>query len=267
MFKIGIVQFSPLFGQPEKNLQKVLSLIQNTTADLIVLPELAFTGYYFKDRAEVELLAEEVTKSVVLDEVNKFCNEKGCYVVAGFAEKAGDKYFNSAILTGPEGVEYIYRKIHLFNDEKYWFDPGEQAPEIPTFKGVKIGIMICWDWVFPEMARILSIQGAEIICHPANLVLDLCQRTMVGRSIENGVFTVTANRYGEDKRPHGILNFTGRSQIVNPFGEILYRAKATGDSYFELIIDPEQARNKFRTSRNHLFDDRRPELYTLLTGK
>jgi len=93
-----------------------------------------------------------------------------------------------------------YRKIHLFYKEKLYFAPGENPPKVFNVNGVNIGVMICFDWIFPETARTLSLQGAELIAHPANLVLPYCQNAMITRSIENRVFTATANRVGSELR-------------------------------------------------------------------
>jgi predicted amidohydrolase len=84
---------------------------------------------------------------------------------------------------------------------------------------------------------------------------------MVARCIENGVFAVTTNRFGEDRRPDGTVRFTGRSQVVDPKGEILDRAPTQRTKLFITEIDPAKARNKMITPRNHLLKDRRPSLY------
>jgi predicted amidohydrolase len=123
-------------------------------------------------------------------------------------------------------------------------------------------MMICFDWAFPEIARSLALRGMEVLCHPSNLVLPgLCQMAMRTRCLENGVFAVTANRCGEDRRPHGTLRFTGRSQIGGPRGEVLFGAPAARAMVHVETIDPSRARNKKLTPRNHLLLDRRPEFY------
>jgi len=126
---------------------------------------------------------------------------------------------------------------------------------------------VCFDWAFPEVARILALKGAHLICHPANLVLNYCQQTMLARSLENGVFTVTANRYGTETRPHGEMTFTGQSQITAPGGDLVYRAKADDEELTILDIDTELATDKAITTKNDLFHDRRPEFYEEITLK
>jgi len=260
--KVGFYQFRPLFGKTEQNCQKILSALENIDADLIVLPELALSGYYFKDKNEALKYAEAPDNSKRLDALLNLANKKNMHMVVGFAEKCDKQCYNSAALIGPNGIEHIYRKVHLFNEEKFCFDPGDTPFMVNEINDVKIGIMICFDWVFPEVTRTLAMQGAQIICQPSNLVLTFCQQTMLARCIENKVFAITANRYGVDKRPQGSLKFTGKSQIVAPGGKLLHRAASQRDALFITEINPLDADNKMITEHNHLFKDRRPEFYT-----
>ncbi len=264
MLRIGFYQFRPLFGKVDKNREKVLKSLSKVEADLMVLPELAFTGYHFRDKTELLSVAEDPENSKTVWELGKLCAERDMFVVTGFAEKQGDKVFNSAFLLGPSGLVSVYRKIQLFSREKLFFEPGDLPLNVAEVKGAKIGMMVCFDWIFPEIARILALQGAEIICHPSNLVLSYCQQAMLTRCLENGVFAVTCNRFGADKRPHGTLNFTGKSQIAAPKGELVYRAKSRQEELYITEIDPATARDKQMTEFNHLLSDRRPEFYRKL---
>lgn len=259
--KVGFYQFRPDFGKVRKNTNKIISALRNNEADLVVLPELAFTGYYFRDRAEVISLAEETAHSSTVAALKELCREKQCYLVTGFTEKYRDKYFNSALLIGPEGLLHTYRKLHLFNEEKNWFDEGDIPLQVNEIEDTRIGIMVCFDWLFPEVTRTLTLKGAEIICHPSNLVLGYCQQTMLTRCLENRVFAITANRYGKDKRSHGELRFTGKSQIVVPGGELLHRASSQRETFFVADINPADAHDKFITANNDVIADRRPEFY------
>ncbi len=261
MFRIGYYQFRPAFGQKRKNLVKVINALHDVKADLMVLPELPFTGYYFQDRAEVMRLSEETSDSVIVEGLAALCKEKDFYIVTGFAERKGSQCFNSALLIGPDGLEHTYRKLHLFNEEKNWFDPGDTPLQVQTVRGVKIGIMVCFDWIFPEVMRTLVLQGAQIVCHPSNLVLNYCQDAMRTRCIENMVFAVTANRFGLDKRPKGELKFTGQSQITAPKGLVIHKALPQRETLFVAEIEPALALNKNITDLNDLQKDRRPEFY------
>ncbi len=261
--RVGYLQFRPRFGEVERNCDRIVELLRGADADLIVLPELPFTGYYFRNRSELRRLAEVPSESSTVERLRDLCRSRGMYIVTGFAEKDGDRLFNSALLIGPRGLTWTYRKIHLFHLEKRWFDPGDLPLEVRRVRGVRVGMMICIDWVFPEVTRTLALQGMDLLVHPSNLVLGHCQGVMVSRCIENGVFAVTTNRYGEDKRPHGSIRFTGRSQIVAPDGGVLARSPSQREELVVREIDPAQARHKRITPRNHLLRDRRPEFYRL----
>lgn len=262
--KVGYYQFAPEFGEPQRNLEKVRDVLSEVKADIIVLPELAFTGYLFEDRAELQTLAEDVSDSQTVKDLRRLCRENQFHVVTGFAERFESKLYNTALVIGERGILHRYRKLHLFNTEKEYFDPGDTPLETIRIGEAIIGVMICFDWVFPEVARSLALQGAEIICHPANLVLTYCQKTMCSRSLENSVYSITANRTGKEIRSRGDLLFTGQSQIVGPKGEVIARSDADEDAVVVRDIDLSAARNKYITENNHLLSDRRPEFYGAL---
>jgi predicted amidohydrolase len=259
--RVGYYQFAPEFGAPGRNLEKVADALSGVAADIVVLPELAFTGYYFEDRAELQGLAENVADSRTLAGLTRLCRERKLHLVTGFAERCRDRLFNSALVVGPAGLVYRYRKLHLFNTEKEYFDAGDMPLAGVVIGGATVGVMVCFDWVFPEAARALALQGVELICHPSNLVLSYCQDAMRTRSLENGVFSVTANRVGAEARPRGTLTFTGQSQIVDPRGERLACSGASEEALVVCEVDLSAARDKSMTARNDLFADRRPEFY------
>ena len=261
MVKVGYFQFAPVFGEIEENLNTILSRLKNIDADLIVLPELPFTGYGFSDRNELLAFAENPEESRTVFELVKLCSARGFHMVTGFAEKAGEKCYNSALLLGPAGIEGRYRKLHLFDREKTYFDPGDLPLDVFDIDGVSVGMMVCFDWIFPEVARTLALRGADILCHPANLVLSYCQQTMLSRCTENLVYAVTANRTGSEKHSYGTLDFTGTSQVVAPGGRIIHRSGKEIEEVHVVEVDILQSRNKFITERNDVLADRRPEFY------
>ncbi|MHA1556783.1 MAG: nitrilase-related carbon-nitrogen hydrolase [Candidatus Heimdallarchaeota archaeon] len=269
MMKVGYIQFHPRFGEVDYNRTHSLELIhQGADADLLVLPELCITGYLFEDKTELERLAEYIPEGKSTKAWIKIAKETNTYLVAGLCEKTKDgKYYNSSVLIGPEGYIDTYRKIHLFNTEKDFFSPGNGPFKIYDIGIAKLGMIICFDWAFPELTRILALNGAEIICHPSNLVLSFAQKTMLARSIENRVFTITANRIGEDSRPSSTLSFTGESQVTSPKMEILLKASVDKEEVNVVEIDPSLAQNKMITANNHIFLDRRVELYHPLFNK
>ena len=169
------------------------------------------------------------------------------------------------MLAGPDGIVATYRKLHLFYEEKRWFTPGDLPLPVVDIGKARVGLMICFDWRFPEVARVLALKGAQVLLHPANLVQEHCQDAMITRCLENRVFAVTANRIGRETKPDGVsLSFTGRSQMVNPRGELLCRAASDKPATLLVDIDPRQADDKLATDRNDIFQDRRPEFYAAM---
>ena len=122
--------------------------------------------------------------------------------------------------------------------------------------------MVCFDWVFPESVRSLALLGAQIILHSANLVMPYCQDAMITRCLENQVFAVTANRGGSENRAGKILTFTGRSQITRP-DSTYERLPDDANGVLVSEINPTLADIKGITEHNHLWRDRRPQLYSL----
>jgi predicted amidohydrolase len=267
--KVGFIQLKPVFGEVARNLERSIELIrEGAEADLLVLPELCTSGYLFLNKKELKKLGEKVPDGPSTKAWIDVAKETNTHIVAGICEKVSeDEFYNSAVLVGPNGFIDVYRKIHLFNNEKKFFDAGNGPFKVYDLGPAKIGIMVCFDWYFPEVARILAIHGADIICHPANLVLPFSQRTMLARSIENRIFTITANRVGDDIRPNSKLTFTGQSQVTSPKMELLVQASEVEEVVKMVEIDPTLARNKMITANNHAFMDRRVDLYTPMMKK
>ena len=262
--RVGFVQSNPLFGEVGHNLSGAESSIVQDAADLMVLPELFSTGYNFLDRNEALSLSEPIPEGPTTQALISICKKKQTSIIAGVAERDGDRSYNSAVVIGPNGYLGKYRKIHLFGTEKNCFDKGNMPLKVFEIGSIRVGVMVCFDWRFPETARSLALEGADLIAHPSNLVLPHCPQAIITRCLENRVFIVTANRIGTEKRfPNNSLNFIGQSQIVDPDGNILYRASKKEEETKIVDIDIEQSRNKSINSSNDLFKDRRPDLYRL----
>ncbi|HEY3251098.1 MAG TPA: nitrilase-related carbon-nitrogen hydrolase [Ignavibacteria bacterium] len=263
--RVGYLQFRPFFGEPERNIERILELTQNIDFDLLVMPELSNSGYLFSAKEELKKTAEQVPEGRFCKAITNLSKEKNAYIVCGLAEKSADKFYNSSILAYPNGETKLYRKIHLFNEEKLWFEPGNRPFEVHeiTVDGKKIyaGMMICYDWLYPESARTLAMKGAQIICHPSNLVMPYCQDAMYARAIENRVFTITSNRIGTEKNAEKELFFTGQSVILDPKGRYLRRGPSDEEECFIVHIEPAMALNKKMNEHNSIFDDRREEMY------
>ncbi len=260
--RVGYLQFDPVFGEVTHNLDVVVARIEGVHADLIVLPELFATGYQFIYQEEVLRLAEPVPDGPTTKRLADLAKRLRITIVAGLPERAGARCFNSAVVVGPKGFVGCYRKTHLFFEETLFFTPGDSGFHVWDIGGAKIGVMICFDWFYPESARALALQGADIIAHPSNLVLPHCPDSMVTRCLENRVFSVTANRIGSEARGgKDRLTFIGTSEVVSPRGLILHRAPAETEDLSIVEIDPAEARMKAINSYNDLLRDRRPALY------
>jgi predicted amidohydrolase len=262
--RVSFLQTYPVFGKIISNVERVVENINSTDARLFVLPELFNTGYQFKSKKEVSELSEDVNNGYTSKSLTEIAKKKKVFIVAGIAEKNRGRFYNSSILIGPKGLIGVYRKAHLFSNEKNLFSSGNTPFDVYNIGSARIGMMICFDWLFPEAARILALKGADIICHPSNLVLPHCPQAMITRCIENRIFAITANRIGIEERIKGQrLKFIGQSEIVSPDGKILYRASADKEEIGVIDIDPKKARDKNITPLNNIFKDRRKDLYKL----
>ena len=267
MLRVAALQTRPVFGDVESNVRRALALAEKVTAQLYVFPELMTSGYAFASRAEARALAEtpggRAAYAPGLHALAAWARARKAHVIAGFPEKAGARAYNSSVLLGPDGrVKDVYRKLHLFDDEKLWFAPGDRAPRVSRVGPARVGMLVCFDWRFPEIWRVLALAGADVIAHPSNLVVPrAAQMATPVRALENRIFVVTANRVGEDRRPDRRIAFTGKSQIAAPDGRVLARAGASSERALVADLDLAQARTKRFGGRNEIFQDRRPEFY------
>jgi len=259
--KLSTIQFSPAFGNIGETILTLKPLLlQASKSDLLVLPELANSGYNFKDFDEAYSFSEVPEKSVFVEFLTTQCRKYNFSVVAGFNERSGDQIYNSALLIDKNGIAGKYRKIQLFWNEKDYFTPGGKKPEIYEVAGAKIGILICFDWVFAELWNGLARRGADIICHPSNLVLPgKAQKAIPVWAMTNKIYIATANRIGSE----GNLTFTGNSIIASPSGDIVASASANKSEIISAECDLSLSRDKMITPKNHVFNDRRTELYDL----
>lgn len=268
MMKIGYLQFKPELCKPDDNIAKIREIVSSCKDgyDLLVMPELSNSGYLFSTHEEALCASDEIPDGRFCRALAEISKERNAFIATGINERAGVKLYNSAVLVSPNGEFNIYRKTHLFLDEKLWFSPGDtglNAFEITgKFGKVKVGMMICFDWIFPESARTLALKGAQIIAHPSNLVLSYCQQAMFTRAVENRVFTITANRTGTERNGEQELYFTGKSVIVDPEGNYLCTAGESNETIMIAEIDPAEALNKNVTVKNNIFEDRREEFYS-----
>ncbi|MHB1525173.1 MAG: nitrilase-related carbon-nitrogen hydrolase [Candidatus Dormibacteria bacterium] len=271
--RLALCQYEPRVGDPDGNLALGAEWIERAASDgaqLIVLPELAASGYTFNSEAEAAACSQDVS-GPALTSWGELCRQHEVWVVAGFAEAAGEQRYNAAALLSPAGPARVYRKAHLFNDEKTYFSPGDTGFTTFELPAGRIGILICYDLWFPEAARVLALRGAELICVPTNWVANFRRQasdergwTMgdyacVGVATQNQVFVAAADRIGEERG----VNFLGCSCLVGPDGSMLAGpAPQAQEALLVGDIDLEWARRaRRRTPRNDTFADRRPDLY------
>lgn len=219
---VAVAQMKPKLGEAEENLVKMSETISRIASqqrvDLIVFPELITSGY------ELGLRFTEVAQRVPGPTVNLLAqraNEYGIYIAFGMVtkEKVESVLYNSAVLVGPEGeLLEVYNKIHLRGEERMAFREGYKLPVIPTEIG-NIGLLVGYDLAFPEAARSLVLDGADLLCVVANWEapqIDEWKTYVRARAYENAVFVAAANRIGEDVT----LTFGGESMVVGPRGQI-----------------------------------------------
>nr|WP_244471052.1 nitrilase family protein [Microvirga massiliensis] len=266
----------PVFGATEANVKKTLALIEAAAdqgATLVVLPELINTGYVFKTRAEAFELAEPVPSGPSSTAWMDVARRKHIYVVAGIAERDGNSLFNSAVIIGPQGHIGTYRKMHLWNAENLFFEPGNLGfPVFPTPIG-RIGVAICYDGWFPETYRLIALQGADIVCVPTNWVPipgqhegreAMANILAMAAAHTNSMFIACADRVGTERGQP----FEGQSLIVSYSGWPI-AGPATRDTEEILIaeLDLGEARRKRNWNDfNHVLRDRRTDAYADLLG-
>ncbi|MFX1449491.1 MAG: nitrilase-related carbon-nitrogen hydrolase [Promethearchaeota archaeon] len=262
MLKACAIQFEPLLNDLEGNRKKVEKLLtnafKNTNSKLYVLPELAFSGYNFQTKDEVRETSEPLNNSESCELLKEIANQFNIYIVTGINEREKNRFFNSAVAINKNGIVMIYRKLQLYAREKEFFTPGNKPLQIFSIDNVKIGVMICFDWFFPEIPRTLALQGAHIICHPMNAVIP--DGAYLGDNFHskwNRVYIILSNRIGKE----GNLTFIGRSRISDPTGKVIVKASSDSEEIISAEIDPKLAENKNINQFNHLINDRRPEFY------
>jgi predicted amidohydrolase len=260
VMRLAVVQTNPIFGEAKSNVRAALALVESVGADLYVLPELFNTGYNFIDAREVRTLSEEES-GFTFQSVREFAAARSCYLVYGFAERA-DRIYNSSALVGPDGLGGIYRKVHLFDREKLFFTPGNLGFPVFDLPFGRVGMMICFDWIYPESARTLALKGAQLIAHPSNLVLPHCPDAMVTRCLENRVFAATANRIGCENRGGVDLRYIGKSEIVSPSGKILKRLAEDEPGIAVEEVELAEASDKKINEFDDLLADRRVDQYS-----
>ncbi|MEA2249538.1 MAG: hypothetical protein QOH46_4067 [Solirubrobacteraceae bacterium] len=240
-------------------------------ADLVVLPELIVSGYAL-DRDALAELAEPLDGPTTAA-WTEVAAETGGHLAGGFCERDGDALFNTAVVVGPEGVLLHYRKLQLFREEKHAFTPGDLGlPVVVTPLGT-LGVCLCYDLRFPEIARILALKGAELICVPTAWVAGFDRmrwdadgfatqaRNALLQANLNQAFIACASQAGAR---HG-FEFLGSSLLCDPYGRpLLGPLPGDADELACATVDLEEAARALQ--REPLVDprsDRRTDVYAL----
>lgn len=260
-FEIAVVQATFELNHKSKNLVKMKDSIllakkRHRNVRLILFPELCITGYFLDER--LESAADSIFGEHYAI-MSKIAAEQAIYLGYGYVERGpNQELFNSFIFINPEG-ECIgnYRKIHLTPLEKKFFTPGSELVVVPTELG-NFGLMICWDLAFPEMARALALQGADIMLAPSAWELPYQDAFVLfgkARAIDNTVFLAACNHIGQSSN----LQFFGESAVYGPAGNKLIDA-ASREEIMTYNIDLSE-RQSLKKSFFTMFEERRPDIY------
>ena len=273
---IACVQFEPRVGAKDATVARSLELIDDAVArgaTIVVLPELANSGYVFATRAEAFAAAEPVPGGPTSAAWAEAAARHGIHIVAGICERDGEKLFNSAVLIGPQGHVGTFRKVHLWGSENLFFEPGDRGfPVFATPVG-RIGMAICYDGWFPESFRLCALQGAELICVPTNWVpipgQEAGRQAMavtlhMAAAHSNSVFIACADRIGTERGQP----FEGQSVIIAPTGwPLAGPASREAEEIVTATINLADARRARRWGEfNNPLRDRRTDLYAEMLG-
>ena len=271
--RVAAVQMEPRLGDLDRNRARILRCVSDAVrerAQLIVFPECATSGYGFDSLDHARPSAEPVP-GPSSDALVHVCAQHDLHVVVGVLEQAGDKIHNSALLLGPAGLLAVYRKTHLpFLGVDRFVEPGDAFAVHDTPVG-RIGLLICYDMRFPESARVLALDGAEIIAHPTNwhaTSTDFPGFITKCRARENRVYVVSADRVGREAG----TAYLGRSQIIDVMGHPRAEADDRSETILYANLDLAEARRKRVVIEPGVFEmdafgDRRPDLYERLSSR
>ena len=258
---VALVQLKVFDGDKKTNLSRYRKLLVTNMAklehppvDIIVLPELFDTGYAYE---KYSTLAEEVGHGISFKSLQETAIKYNSYVIAGYLEKYKEKFFDSVMILNRRGeLVANYRKTHLFQSEREHFSEGNTFALIETDFG-RIGVAICYELRFPEVARLLTLKGAKIIFYPAAWPIPRIEHWKIlgaARAIENQVFIVLVNRVGAGTLYH----YFGESMVIDPWGDII-----AGAGEFERVVFAKIEFAFINKSRELItsLKDRRSDLY------
>lgn len=244
--KIGIlaaVQLHPRIGDVEHNLQLIeqsLAALKFKEHNLVVFPEMATTGYFFEGKYQLRPFAEAIPDGPTTECLISLAKKFNTYLVVGLPELVNGLIYNAAVIVGPSGYISKYRKLHLWDEEKLIFEPGNGGLTVVDLPFGKVGIMICYDLWFPEQIRVLRMLGADVIAVPAALVWNdtpahvkrkyyMANYVSMAAAHLNQVYLVLASQVGN----YGEHWLFGSSAVTNPYGWLL--GDPAGDQEPEIL--------------------------------
>lgn len=271
--RVAVAQLEPHVGAKEENVERTLAALDAAAAggaQLVVLPELCNSGYVFATLDEARALSEEVPGGPTTAAWIERCREHNLVLVAGIAEREGDRLYNSAVVIGPRGHLGTYRKLHLWDQENRFFAPGDRGIPIFDTPVGRVATVICYDLWFPECLRVAAIAGADIICVPTNWVpipgqqpQERAMATLLCQSAAhvNSIPIAAADRVGTERAQP----FIGQSVIVSHTGwPLAGPASAASEELLVADVDLAAAHDARRWNEfNDPLADRRPEVYKL----
>jgi predicted amidohydrolase len=265
--RVACAQIPLSIGDTTGNRATARSAIEAAARDgaqIVVLPELASSGYVFADRAELAALAE-LRDGPAITEWANLAEAFGLTIVAGFPEAAGDAIYNSAAVVDPSGLRGVYRKAHLWDSENRVFDRGDDLPLLVDTAHGRIGVMLCYDIEFPEWVRAVALSGADLLCAPVNWPLlprpdgerpNEMVKAQAGAAM-NRMPTAVCDRAGIERGQE----WTGGSVITDADGYPLAAADYGKPGLITADVDLAEARVKRINAHNDVLGDRRTDLY------
>jgi predicted amidohydrolase len=266
-YRVAAIQFEPVLGAKAENVARLLELVEMAARDgarLIVLPEMATTGYCWHSRDEVRPHVEPIPGPTT-DAFAVLAGRYGCYVVVGMPEVAPRSgiFYNSAALVGPEGLVGVYRKTHSFVSELKWAKDGDLGLPVWDTSLGRIGVMICMDAGYFEPARLLALSGADVLCFPTNWLGEKSPSpAWSARAYENGCYLIAANRYGLERG----VQFSGGSCVLDPDGAVqASRDAGDGIVYGQVSLAAARSKSFAPGGPPEKLSARRPALYDTMT--
>jgi predicted amidohydrolase len=215
--KIGILQYDVAYKDINLNLKLIKDYIENGDAELYITPELALTGYLFRNKEELAILIKNSEEAI--SDLTLLCIKKISMII-GHATEVNGNIYNTAFVLGKEGLAGVYNKIHLSKLEKKIFSEGNDIP-VFTIDGIRIGINICYDLWHCELSRILFRKNVQLICCPCNFGGIWTLEIAKTRSLENKIFYAIANRTGNENIGLIDAHFRGESKIIDYSGNTI----------------------------------------------